>query len=499
MKTDHGIQGRTYTLIIALVLTCMPAIAFAFDTFFAGPRAMGMAGANVASVNDTSAQYYNPAAYGFFGKQDNEGNRPAFDNNDLARKNWGVDVNAAGGYRLHNDFGTYIDDLSRIDQDALSAGGILNASDLQDLINLVNDLNNLDDPGNAITADMNGSFSFRKGHTGIGARIYFQTSGQVADLDRTNLGLSINGADLSADINNITVSGNDGLVSLFTPSQQAQLAAAGLDNSAIQTLDFVTRQEGVTPGEVQGVVDLLADISSQSVGTGSTLDDNTTVVLLSGFGLGEIPLTYGYALNEHLAIGGNLKLMIGRVYGTEIVVFDNDSGDVMEEARNNYEESVNLGLDAGIMSRFNGINMGLVVRNLNAPEFDGPEVKGRKFEDVTINPQVTAGVAIFPHETLTIEADLDLTKNETTLKKYDTRNFRFGMEWNVFRFLAVRGGAYKNLEEDDIGWVYTAGLGLNLWAARLDIAGAIAEEKATYDEEDIPIETRAAAQFSIDF
>jgi len=38
-----------------------------------------------------------------------------------------------------------------------------------------------------------------------------------------------------------------------------------------------------------------------------------------------------------------------------------------------------------------------------------------------------------------------------------------------------------------------------LWAVSLDVAGAIAEEKATYDEEDIPIETRAPAQLSIEF
>ena len=74
-----------------------------------------------------------------------------------------------------------------------------------------------------------------------------------------------------------------------------------------------------------------------------------------------------------------------------------------------------------------------------------------------------------------------------------------GVEWDAFRILALRAGAYKNLSESDIGWVYTAGLGLNLWAVRLDIAGAFTTDEAEIDDEEVPEEARLAAELSVDF
>jgi hypothetical protein len=154
------------------------------------------------------------------------------------------------------------------------------------------------------------------------------------------------------------------------------------------------------------------------------------------------------------------------------------------------------------------VNLGLVARNINAPSFDGPTVvtllpdgtiKTTRFDDVTLDPQVAAGVAFIPLKTLTLEVDLDLTQNETTLQGYKTQNLSLGVEWDAFRFLALRGGIYRNLIESDIDWVYTAGLGLNLWAARLDVAGAFSNQKEEFDGEEIPKEVRVAAQLSVDF
>jgi hypothetical protein len=481
-------------IFLSLFFLPLGGKAIALESFLVGPRAMGMGGANVASASDTTAQYYNPAAFGFFAYEGSNGDRVSSGNNGLIRKDWGVDANAAAGYRLHQDFGGFLDNLAKIDRDGLSSNGIQNETDLA---NLVNDLGGLDNPGNGITADATGGFGIRILHFGIGARIFTQATARVLNLDTTNLGISVNGADLSADINSVTITGNDGLTTLFSSAQQTQLSAAGLDATAIQRLDFSARQHGVQADQVQQVVDILASVSTQSGGT--TLQSNTTTAILQGLALLEIPVSYGYALNDHWSIGGSLKLMKGRVYGTQVVVFGKDSGDIIESADDDFEDSFNVGIDLGVMGRYRMFNLGLVARNLNSPSFDGPTVNGTKFDDITVDPQVTVGIAFMPFQTLTLETDLDLTENETSFPGYQTRNIAFGLEWDLFRILALRAGTYKNLAEDDIGWVYTAGVGLNLWLVRFDIAGALTDDKEQFDGNSIPKEVRVAAQLSVDF
>ena len=59
----HAASRRIAATLLA---GCGLGAGMAEESFIVGPRALGMAGAQTASVKDVQAQYYNPAAFGFF-------------------------------------------------------------------------------------------------------------------------------------------------------------------------------------------------------------------------------------------------------------------------------------------------------------------------------------------------------------------------------------------------------------------------------------------------
>jgi hypothetical protein len=160
--------------------------------------------------------------------------------------------------------------------------------------------------------------------------------------------------DLNAQIGGVELV-YDEQIRLLSPAHQQTLRDAGFDESSLEKVDYLARQNGVSSSQLDVFVDLLRIIQQ---GEGGDLDDNQTMVALKGFAVAEVPISYGRALNEHWAIGGNLKAMRGRVYATEVLVFDTASDDVISSIDSNYEETTTFGIDAGIMGRYRYVNLG---------------------------------------------------------------------------------------------------------------------------------------------
>jgi hypothetical protein len=463
-----------------------------------------MGGTGVATVDDVPAHYYNPAVYGFFSyaappvEQSDKGPF-SVDNNALYRKDFGGAIDFSFGARIHKDFVQHVDTLRKYNDngtfDSLGQNGITSQADASALVEVANALGNLSAPDNAFTIDMNAGVAVRVGHFGLGVRAFSQAAARLQSLDLVNLGInaSLAAGQADSELSAITVTGTG---SILTTAQINQLTAGGYSNASINNINALAAQAGIPADQTQLMVDTLVSVNSGHTGT---LDDNTSAARIYGAGILEIPLSYGHAINEHFAIGGNLKCMIGRVYGSDVLIFKDDAADQINDARDNYKQTVTWGLDLAVMFRMRMLQFGLTARNLNAPSFDGPTVGAIKYNDYTLDPAVIAGVAFIPYETLSIAVDLDLTTNESILRNYDTQMLRLGGEWDIFRFFALRAGYSQNLAEDDVGALVHAGVGINLWAIRFDVAGAMSLDTTTYDGSEVPREARLSAQLAVDF
>ena len=194
----------------------------------------------------------------------------------------------------------------------------------------------------------------------------------------------------------------------------------------------------------------------------------TGEMALRGFEARQVAFSYAYAFSDKMfSFGVTGKVIQGAAYrgstlltgGTDVSIHDNFG---------KATTSTTFGIDVGAIYRPSSwLRFGMVAKDINQPTFDTPGG-----EELKVGPQVRGGVAVNPYSSLTLTADVDVTSNKTFVPGVKSQVLSLGVEQTIFsEFMSFRLGAFKNMKDPGTPFIPTAGLGLRIFAFRVDVGG----------------------------
>ena len=223
---------------------------------------------------------------------------------------------------------------------------------------------------------------------------------------------------------------------------------------------------GVSVADV-ATAGMFAPTRLTAVNNGGTLSVNGQLAL-QGLEARQATFSYAYAfLDRTLSVGITGKLIQGAAYnGTAPVT----NGEVdVTDSLGKAKLSTAFGIDVGAVYRPSSwLRVGIVAKDINAPSFD-TKTAGQQFK---LEPQVRGGIAVNPWDSLTVTADMDVTSNRTLTPGIKSQVLSVGAEQTIFsEMLAFRVGAFKNTADANSFITPTAGIGIRLFALRVDVGG----------------------------
>ncbi len=414
-------------LLGVTILSTTILSAMQFETL--GYKSVAMGGAAVASSSGSLTTYNNPAL--------------------LAKKKYDVEVSLGTGVS-YEDFGASASIKALSDDEFLNtinkvAGDLTNLvqSDINTIIkgkNIVLDMN-----GDAVSVNLHGCIATQVSDFGFGVFGSSETVGSAV-IDQNHNLLMIEGISQSGYGYYLTIDNNGtATISIKSATVQQQYQA--------QSLEYALKH-------------------------GLTYIDVISIAIT------EVPIAYGYKIElpgGNLLVGGALKYMYGYTYAEKHKI--DNSGNTYAEKKN--KTSSTFGVDVGMAfepSFVKDLTIAMVAKDLNSPEFnvaDGTKIK--------VEPMYRVGAAYNIFDSLEIAADYDLSANKIFVKNVKSQMLGGGVNWHPSSWFALRGGLMQNMDDNDqVGLIYTAGLGFGIKWFQLDLSGQYSSKSTTVNGKTVP-------------
>ena len=278
----------------------------------------------------------------------------------------------------------------------------------------------------------------------------------------------------------ISVPGKSLAVGFFSNANLTATVRGDVSDSDTGLLDAIATADANNANDVKAKID---DISNPDGTLNLTSQGKVLASAVAEVGI-------SFARQFELADGTQFQLGLSPKYvelrtfqyTESISGFDDDDAD----ADQFQTDKSRFNLDVGAAYAFgddNQWNSGIVVKNLIPMELDSAASRPFLDEEVRtleLNPMVTAGIA-HKSDFHVVTAEIDLTKKKAFGFEDDTQWLAVGAEFDAFRYAQLRVGARQNLASNDGNngiaeeTQFTAGIGLNLFGARLDLGALVSD------------------------
>lgn len=511
--------------IIVAILSLSAVSVWAEQWQVLGTRPMGMGGAYVAMARGPIAQYWNPAGLAQVSSQTFSGLEiPA-----------GVGIEVTG--KLLDNVSNITDVADQIDGVRESqTSGTIDADEMSAFIKTLGSLekiNKNEDSGSLI--ELAGGLNLKISKIALSINNYtaaglnpFIDSRNIKVVDDTSAGSNLPSASTTDPTQPDYIQARDNIEDAITNIGLTYIQSlfCGGDTTCENNSVFASEtslanaltneaiSNGISAGELTEISNEAVQYSSdageiiKNVATGGSFDDNTSNINLKAASFFEAAIGYGRYVNflPGLAIGGNIKVIQGNIANkTFEFLKEDETKDVFDDFLDNKESSMKPAFDLGFLWDVNQKypkiplhpTLGLTIRNINSPSFDGPTGKYK------LDRQARFGVALSPFNWWHLSADVDLTENDTEVDGYKSRELSVGTEINILNKksfnLPLRLGLMKNLANSNSSTMYTAGLGLTFAYIHFDVAAGISSGETEIDGDKYPEKGQVVASLGILF